>query len=248
MNDYSIFFQRLAHLFLEFSVAMSYQSRTQSQDSGVDAGGYSSDFSQPAAPAYLRPPPSFAGSGRRTLARPPSCPSVGGAGVTESSGRFSRVSDNSQDSSESQILKDLQQHLHYLDEVIVKNSQTMFAVVKESVGFCQGLMNNEDGLKNIFEDLQKISVKIAADQQDLVLKINNVQDLVKEMGDMISAAEARHEDILCQLEALAKDKSKTGDVVTPLPTVRLANSLNVKVENDDIEDREESISLLENEP
>ena len=124
----------------------------------------------------------------------------------------------------------------------------MFAVVKESVGFCQGLMNNEDGLKNIFEDLQKISVKIAADQQDLVLKINNVQDLVKEMGDMISAAEARHEDILCQLEALAKDKSKTGDVVTPLPTVRLANSSNVKVENDDIEDREESISLLENEP
>ena len=117
----------------------------------------------------------------------------------------------------------------------------MFAVVKESVGFCQGLMNNEDGLKNIFEDLQKISVKIAADQQDLVLKINNVQDLVKEMGDMISAAEARHEDILCQLEALAKDKSKTGDVVTPLPTVRLANSLNVKVENDDIEDREEFV-------
>ena len=51
-----------------------------------------------------------------------------------------------------------------------------------------------------------------------------------------------------QLEALAKDKGKTGDVVTPLPTVRLANSSNVKVENDDIEDREESISLLENEP
>ena len=220
------------------------QEWSQSQDSGLDSG---SDFSQPAAPAFAGLPPSFAG--RRTLARPPSCPDNDGAGVAESSSgrwKFSRVSNNSQDISESQILRDLQQHLEDLDDVVEENSQKMSTIVKGSIKVCQSLMKDEG--EDILEDVKKISDKLAKEQQEkLAEKVNNIHDLVKESRDMISRADAQHKLILGRLEALVGDQIETKHGQALLPPVRLQYSSKIRHEDDDNEEREESVSLLANE-
>ena len=142
------------------SLLSTSQDWMETQDSGVDTTNphYSHQTQFRAAPSF---------ASRRVLGRPASWQNVSNA---ESSGRwkFSRQTHSSQESSDSQLLRDMQQHLSEIDDDIANNlGNKMARVVKESVTFLKSLNENRrDVMTGLLDNIEKLADQLVDENKD----------------------------------------------------------------------------------
>lgn len=210
------------------SLLTSSQDWMETQDSGVDINHL---YPPPPHQPQFRAAPSFAS--RRTLGRPASWQNVSN---TESSGRwkFSRQTLSSQENSDSQLLRDMQQHLSEIDNDIANNlGNKMAKLVKESVTFLQSLNENRrDVMTGLLDNIEKLG--------DQLVDQNKEQDharFVEELEIPLAALEEQ-KAIGKQLDEMIKELSSddsldSARVLVSLPTVRQLSEV-TRTTGDDI--------------